>query len=79
MKKTVLEAGLLVRFLFRSEDDLEEKCWYCESRKQDYRVLSKKQNEDGSLTVLMIVQYNNVPLFSDSLVIMDKEEGHENY
>ena len=71
MKKTVLEAGLLVRFLFRSEDDLEEKCWYCESRKQDYRVLSKKKNNDGTLTVLMIMQYNNVQLFSDNLVIMD--------
>ena len=79
MKKTVLEAGLLVRFLFRSEGDLEEKCRYCESRNQNYRVLSKKKHEDGWLTVLMIVQYNNVPLFSDSLVIMDKEEGHEDY
>ena len=79
MKKTVLEAGLLVRFLFRSEGDLEEKCRYCESRNQNYRVLSKKKHEDGWLTVLMIVQYNNVPLFSDNLVIMDKEEGHEDY
>ena len=79
MKKTVLEAGLLVRFLFRSEGDLEEKCRHCESRKQDYRVLSQKQNDDGTLTVLMIMQYNNVPLFSDNLVIMYKEEGHEDY
>ena len=79
MKKTVLEAGLLVRFLFRSEDDLEKKCRYCESRNQSYRMLSKKKHEDGWLTVLMIVQYNNVPLFSDSLVITEKEEGHENY
>ena len=60
--KKIIKAGLKKLILFVSEDECEKHLQYLTDRKIRYRILEKRTNDDDTVSMVLVEQYNAVEL-----------------
>lgn len=60
--KTLLAAGVVRDFEFRSKDVFDVYLYYLDHRKLVYKILDTYTRDDGSMIVRILQQYNDVDL-----------------
>lgn len=60
--KKIIKAGLKKLILFVSEDECEKHLKHLTDRKIRYRILEKRTNDDDTVSMVLVEQYNNVEL-----------------
>ena len=62
--KQMLRAGLKKEILFQTKGDFENHILFLKSRKRKYKVLEKSEAPDGTITAVIVEDYNGVKLMT---------------
>lgn len=60
--KKIIKAGLKKLILFTSEDECEKHLQHLADRKIRFRILEKRTNDDDTVSMVLVEQYNSVEL-----------------
>ena len=63
-EKRILRAGLKKEILFQTKGAFENHILFLKSRKRKYKVLEKSEAPDGTVTVVIVEDYNGVKLLT---------------
>ena len=60
--KKIIKAGLKKLVLFINEDECEKHLQHLQDRRIRFRILEKRTNDDDTVSMVLVEQYNNAEL-----------------